>query len=64
MGGVVDSANIDAKTSDLLAPSFVQCMSESMMSVSFGAPPDGHPTTTVDYPFEFSPDEPDAAPAR
>jgi hypothetical protein len=65
IGGVVDSADIDKEKSDLSSPTFVQCMSESMMSVSFGAPPEGHPETTVDYPFIFSPDdEPDTGPPR
>jgi hypothetical protein len=61
VGGVVDGAELDTKDSDLTNPAFVQCLTESMMSVSFGAPPDGHGSTSVEYPFEFSPDEPDAA---
>ena len=36
------------------------CVRESMMSVSFDAPP-GDGELTVVYPILFSPDEPDAA---
>jgi hypothetical protein len=57
VGGVVDQATLgDAGT--LRDDAFSQCMTESMMSVSFDAPPHGG-EVTVKYPIEFSPDEPD-----
>lgn len=59
VGGVVDQASLgDAGTLSLRDDAFSQCMTESMMSVSFDAPPDGR-EVTVKYPIEFSPDDPD-----
>jgi hypothetical protein len=61
VGGVVDSAEIDP-SSDLADPEMSDCVKESMMSVAFGAPPDGLPTVSVTYPIVFAPgDEPDAS---
>lgn len=57
VGGVVDEAKLlDGTTID--DPEMQTCVRESMMSVSFDAPPqDGE--LTVIYPIEFSPDEAD-----
>ena len=65
IGGVVDTATMDP-TSTLSDPEFSRCMTESMMSVTFDAPPSapGKPgEVTVTYPIEFSPDEPDGGDA-
>ena len=57
VGGVVDEAKlVDGTTID--DREMQTCVRESMMSVSFDAPPhDGE--VTVVYPIEFAPDEPD-----
>ena len=57
VGGVVDQASL-GDGGDLRDDAFSQCMTESMMSVTFDAPPRGG-EVTVKYPFEFSPDDPD-----
>jgi hypothetical protein len=58
IGGVVDEANVVDGTS-IDDAEFRTCVTESMMSVTFDAPPnDGE--VTVTYPIEFSPDDPDA----
>ncbi len=55
VGGVVESAEEDPQTT-LTDEKFSTCMRESMMAVSFDAPPrDGH--VDVTYPIEFSPDD-------
>jgi hypothetical protein len=54
IGGVVDQANV-GDASDMAEPDFVKCMTESMMSVTFDAPPGGG-QVTVNYPFVFTPD--------
>jgi hypothetical protein len=56
IGGVVDTASADEK-SDLKDPEFTKCMIESMMSVSFDAPPGKSGQVTVTYPIRFSPEE-------
>ncbi len=53
VGGVVDSADIDP-SSTLADDDLSLCMKESMMSVSFDAPPDDKPVT-IKYPLELSP---------
>jgi hypothetical protein len=58
IGGVVDSATMDDKGSTLVDPAFTTCMTESMMSVSFDAPPKGE--LSITYPIEFSPEDDDA----
>ncbi|MEO7113223.1 MAG: AgmX/PglI C-terminal domain-containing protein [Polyangiaceae bacterium] len=53
VGGVVDSVETDPETTMHDDP-FLQCVQESMMAVSFDAPPnDG--SVTVKYPLIFSP---------
>lgn len=53
VGGVVDSADIDP-SSTLQDDDLNLCMKESMMAVSFDAPPDDKPIT-VKYPIVLSP---------
>jgi len=58
VGGVVDEARlVDGTTID--DNEMQTCVRESMMSVSFDAPPQDGELTVV-YPIEFSPDDPDA----
>ena len=58
VGGVVDEAKLVDGTS-IEDREMQTCVRESMMSVSFDAPPhDGE--VTVVYPIEFAPDEPDS----
>jgi hypothetical protein len=58
VGGVVDESHIvgDDPKNTLVNPDFSECLVQSMMSVSFGAPPPGTRETTVHYPITFSPD--------
>lgn len=57
VGGVVDEAKLmDGTTID--DGEMQTCVRESMMSVSFAAPPEDGELTVV-YPIEFSPDDPD-----
>lgn len=57
VGGVVDEVKlVDGTTID--DPEMQTCVRESMMSVSFDAPPQDGALTVV-YPIEFSPDDPD-----
>jgi hypothetical protein len=57
VGGVVDEVKLlDGTTID--DPEMQTCVRESMMSVSFDAPPDDGALTVV-YPIEFSPGESD-----
>lgn len=57
VGGVVDEAKlVDGTTID--DRDMQTCVRESMMSVSFDAPPQDGELTVV-YPIEFSPDDPD-----
>ncbi len=58
VGGVVDRASV-ADTSDLQDDEFAECMTQSMMSVSFRAPPGGG-EVSVRYPIVFSPEADDA----
>lgn len=53
VGGVVDSSEIDP-SSTIQDEELSTCMKESMMAVSFDAPPDDKPVT-VKYPIELSP---------
>jgi hypothetical protein len=55
VGGVVDSVETDPETT-MHDDAFLTCLKESMMAVSFDAPPNGG-AVTVDYPIEFSPDD-------
>jgi FecR protein len=57
IGGVVSEATLGDKTT-IDDPEMRTCMAESMMSVTFAAPPHGGEVTVV-YPIVFSPDEPD-----
>jgi hypothetical protein len=58
VGGVVDEAHMADDTT--IADAEMQtCVRESMMSVSFDAPPNGGEVTVI-YPIEFSPDDDDA----
>jgi hypothetical protein len=57
VGGVVDEARLEDGTT-IDDREMQTCVRESMMSVSFDAPPhDGE--LTVVYPIEFAPDDPD-----
>jgi hypothetical protein len=57
VGGVVDEARlVDGTTID--DREMQTCVRESMMSVSFDAPPQDGELTVV-YPIEFAPDDPD-----
>jgi hypothetical protein len=56
VGGVVDQAFV-GDGGDIHDQEFSECMTQSMMSVSFDAPP-GDKEVTVTYPIVFSPDEP------
>lgn len=55
VGGVVDSAEFDDETSTIIDASFRTCLRESMLSVTFDAPPGGR--LSVKYPIDFSPDD-------
>jgi hypothetical protein len=52
VGGVVDSVDVDAGAS-LAQNDFITCVRESMMAMTFKAPPNGRVTFTL--PLEFSP---------
>ena len=59
VGGVVDQASLSLGDGGAPSdPEFERCMTESMMSVSFDAPPNGG-EVTVKYPIELAPDPPD-----
>ncbi len=58
IGGVVDTAYAD-DAGTLTDPEFSKCMTESMMSITFDAPPGKAGQVTVTYPIEFSPDDDD-----
>ncbi|MGH7281497.1 MAG: AgmX/PglI C-terminal domain-containing protein [Polyangiaceae bacterium] len=55
VGGVVESADVDP-SSTIQDDELMTCMKESMMAVSFDAPPNDQPVT-VKYPIELSPDD-------
>jgi hypothetical protein len=57
VGGVVDEAEIDRDASTIDDRGLLECLAQSMQSVVFDAPAKGG-YVTVDYPFEFSPDDP------
>ena len=58
VGGVVDDMKLDDSTT-IDDPEMLTCLQESMMSVSFAAPPqDG--TLSIVYPFTFESDDGDA----
>jgi hypothetical protein len=57
VGGVVDEVKLLGDTT-LDDPGMQTCVKESMMAVSFDAPPEDGALTVV-YPILFSPDEPD-----
>ena len=61
-GGVVDEVKIMGDTT-LDDPEMQTCVKESMMSVSFDAPPDDGKLSVV-IPITFSPDEPDSGGGR
>jgi len=52
VGGVVDSVQLDSG-STLDDPQLTTCLVESMLALSFGAPPDGQERVEFVYPFEF-----------
>jgi hypothetical protein len=56
-GGIVDSAELD-EASTLTDPKLVECMLETMKSMTFKPPRKGG-WVSVTYPFLLSPDEPD-----
>jgi hypothetical protein len=58
VGGVVDETKILPETT-MADPEFQTCVTESLMSVTFDAPP-GDREVTVDYPIEFSPEDDDS----
>lgn len=53
VGGIVDDAKPGEGT-DMMHPEFLECMSESMMTVMF-PPPEGGGVVHVTYPFLFEP---------
>jgi hypothetical protein len=55
VGGVVDSVQVNSE-STITDPEALTCLVESMMALSFDAPPEGHERVEFDYPFEFSRD--------
>ena len=55
IGGVVDETKMLEDTT-IDDADFQRCVRESMMSVTFDAPPDGGMVTVV-YPIDFSPDD-------
>jgi hypothetical protein len=57
VGGVVDETKLLDGTT-LTDPEMQTCVQESMMSVSFDAPP-GDREVTVTYPLDFSPEDDD-----
>jgi len=58
VGGVVSEATLGDKTT-VVDPEMETCIKESMMSVTFAAPPKGG-ELAVSFPIRFSHDEPDA----
>jgi len=60
VGGVVDDATLTDQTT-ITDPEFQTCVRESMMSVSFDAPPNDGEITVV-YPILFSPEDDEAGP--
>jgi hypothetical protein len=58
VGGVVDDAKLTDETT-ITDPEFQTCVRESMMAVSFDAPP-GDREITVVYPILFSPEDDEA----
>jgi hypothetical protein len=54
VGGVVIDASLGDE-STLRNAEFSTCVSESLYSVVFDAPPEGHPTVTVKQSLEFAP---------
>ncbi|HEX7452449.1 MAG TPA: hypothetical protein VF294_09200, partial [Polyangiaceae bacterium] len=63
VGGVVEAVKVlpDSTLNDI---AFVTCMTESMMSLQFEASASGQYHFDFDYPFNLSPDEPDAGAAK
>jgi hypothetical protein len=58
VGGVVDDAKLTDETT-ISDPEFQTCVRESMMAVSFDAPPNDQEITVV-YPIVFSPEDDEA----
>jgi hypothetical protein len=58
VGGVVDEVKMTDDTT-ITDPEFQTCVRESMMSVSFDAPPDDGELTVI-FPIRFSPDDDEA----
>jgi hypothetical protein len=58
VGGVVDEAHL-ADDTTIQDTEMQTCVRESMMAVSFDAPPNGGEVTVI-YPIEFSPDDDEA----
>jgi len=61
VGGVVEDAQL-APESDIQHAELVECMRESLMSMSFD-PPENGGVMDVTYPFEFATEAPSDAPA-
>jgi hypothetical protein len=62
VGGVIDEARMTEDTT-IADPEFQTCVRESLMSVSFDAPPDDGEVTVV-YPIRFAPDDDEAGAQR
>ena len=63
VGGVVEAVKVlpDSTLNDTV---FVTCMTESMMSLQFEASASGQYHFDFDYPFNLTPDDPDAGAAK
>lgn len=60
VGGVVDEVRVDTGDGGLAESGFDTCLRESMYTVAFRPPP-GRGSLRVRYPFQFTPDPPDAS---
>jgi hypothetical protein len=54
VGAVVDAADVD-NSSDITDPLFLECLTESMKTVNFAAPPDGTQAITSRFSMRFAP---------
>lgn len=55
-GGVIESAVFDEEKTTITDETFRKCLLDSVMSVSFDAPPGGEPLT-IKYPIAFAPSD-------
>ncbi len=58
VGGVVDTATVDPMKSTLNSAEFSECVTESMKSVAFGAPPADQKELAGKYSITFGPNTP------